>query len=549
MSVTITVASANIEESVWLIEINPDPAGVGDQRPPPLFMPSGTPMAALNTQGSSVAIAPIIVASDRGWVQEPGDTGTTAVYPPRMLEPPAVERFIPVYPGEGRRAQIESGELRFANVDGAFDTIAGEWAVAGRKVKLTRAPHRRPTHAPRSTWVEVASLRASEAFVGTDTLRMPLRSAAADLQTTANNLYLGTGGTEGSTGIEGVAKPRVFGFVRNIKPVLIDNVNRIYQLHDGAVHEIVAVRDGGKPLTLKADEASYASLLADNPGADKYTSYKGGGFIKLHTDPVFLTSDVRGETDGGYVSTASHVAAQILRVAGGVASAVASSFAAWPQSEVGVMVREGTVEDALNQLAIGLGSAWWGANTLGQFEGSAISAPVATSSMLVIEPYMQISAPEETSSSTPPWWRIKVSYQEIETTQEGGDIVADNLIVTTAEQEYYGKKRRFVVASDIVTKTRYPLAVEGPELPGVLESKTAASTLAHSLLDIYKVPRRTWAVRVGPRAGGISWWDIPIGATVTLKWPGILSLSGLGKAFIVRGISARGDYADLELWG
>ena len=545
MSVTITAASAAIEESVWLIEINPDPQGVGDPRPPQLFMPSGTPMGALNTQGSSVATAPTIVASDRGWVQEPGDTGTIAVYPPRMLEPPAVERFIPVYPGEGRRAQIESGELRFSNTDGALDTIAGEWAVAGRRVKLTRAPHRRPTHALRSTWVEVASLRASEAFEGTDTLRMPLRSAAADLQTTANTLYTGTGGTEGSTGLEGVTKPRIFGFVRNIKPVLIDDVNRVYQLHDGAVQQIVAVRDGGLDLVLHADASSYASLVAENPGTGKYASYKGGGFIKLHDDPVFLTSDVRGETDGGYVSTASHVAAQILRVIGGVASATASSFSAWPQEEVGIIVREGTVEDAMNQLAGGLGSAWWGANTLGQFEGSIIYAPVATTSTIAIEPYMQISAPEETSGSTPPWWRVKVSYQEIETTQEGGDIAA---AASTHIQEFYGKKRRFAVASDITVRTRYPLAVDGPELPGVLESQTAASTLAQSLLAIYKVPRRTWSARVGPRAGGINWWTIPIGTTVTLRWPGIPTLAN-GKAFIVRGISARGDYAELELWG
>lgn len=545
MSVTITVASAGIEESVWLIEINPDPEGVGDPRPPPLFMPSGTPMAALNTEGSSVATAPTIVASDRGWVQEPGDTGDFAVYPPRMLEPPAVERFIPVYPGEGRRAQVEAGELRFSNTDGALDTIAGEWAVAGRKVKLTRAPHRRPTHAPRSTWVEVASLRASEAFEGTDTLRMPLRSAAADLQVPANNLYAGTGGTEGSTGLEGVAKPRIFGFVRNIKPVLIDDVNRIYQLHDGAVQQIVAVRDGGLDLTLHTDTSSYASLVADNPGTGKYASYKGGGFIKLHDDPVFLTSDVRGETDGGYVSTASHVAAQILRVIGGVASATASSFSAWPQEEVGIIVREGTVEDAMNQLAGGLGSAWWGANTLGQFEGSIIYAPVATTSTIAIEPYMQVSAPEETSGSTPPWWRVRVSYQEIETTQEGADIAA---AASTHIQEFYGKKRRFAVASDVTVKTRYPLAVDGPELPGVLESKTAASTLAQSLLEIYKVPRRTWSARVGPRAGGINWWTIPIGTTVILRWPGIPTLVN-GKAFIVRGISARGDYAELELWG
>lgn len=199
---------------------------------------------------------------------------------------------------------------------------------------------------------------------------MPLRSAAADLQTTANSLYTGTGGTEGSVGLEGVSKPRIFGFVRNVKPVLIDDVNRIYQLHDGAVQEIVAVRDGGLDLVLHVDASSYASLVADNPGTGKYASYKGGGFIKLHDDPVFLTSDVRGETDGGYVSTASHVAAQILRVIGGVASATASSFSAWPQEEVGIIVREGTVEDAMNQLAVGLGSAWWGLIPLDSLRGA-----------------------------------------------------------------------------------------------------------------------------------------------------------------------------------
>jgi hypothetical protein len=545
MSSTITVASAGIEESVWLIEINPDPEGVGVARPPQLFMPSGTPMSSLNTAGSSIATAPTIVASDKGWIENPGDTGTIPVYPPRMLEPPAVERFIPVYQGEGRRAQIEGGELRFTNVDGALDTIAGEWAIAGRRVKLTRAPHRRPVHAARSTWVEVASLRASEAFEGTDTLRMPLRSAAADLLVAANNLYLGTGGTEGSAEAEGVAKPRIFGFVRNIQPTLVDAANRIYQLHDGAVQEIVAVRDLGINLAFHADAGSYASLLTENPGSGKYASYQSGGFIKLGDDPVFLTADVRGSTDGGYASTSARVAAQILRVCGGVASTTASSFSTWPSTEVGIIVRDGTAEDAINKLAVGLGAVWWGPNALGVFEGNVISAPQTTASTLVIEPYMQVTAPQETSGSTPPWWRVRVSYQELEVTQQGGDISESLGAATT---DYYSRKRRVAIATDTSVKTRYPLAIDGPEFPGVLESETAASTLAQSLLAIYKVPRRTWSVRIGPRAGGVRWWNLPIGSTVILKWSGIPTLAG-GKALLVRGISARGDSAELELWG
>ena len=545
MSSTITVASAGIEESVWLIEINPDPQGVGDPRPSQLFMPSGGPMSALNSLGSTITSVATIVASDRGWIEEPGDTGAQSVYPPRMLEPPVVERFIPVYPSDGRRAQIDAGELRFTNVDGALDSIAGEWAVAGRRVKLIRAPHRRPRHAARSTWVEVASLRASEAFEGTDTLRMPLRSAAADLQVVANNLYAGTGGTEGSTEAEGIAKPRVFGFVRNMQPALVDAANQIYQIHDGGVHEIVAVRDLGSALTSHADVGSYASLLSENPGAHKYASYKSGGFIKLHADPVFLTVDVRGSTDGGYASTASLAAAQILRVTGAVTSASSGAFSAWPSSEVGLVVREGTTEDALNRLAAGLGSVWWGPDSLGNFEGNVIYDPQTATSTIVIEPYMQLSAPEETSGSLPPWWRVRMAYQEIDVIQEGKDISES---INSATRDYYSRKRRTAIATDLDVKVRYPLAVDGPEFPGVLESKTAASTIAQNLLAIYKVPRRTWAARVGPRAGGINWWSVPIGSTVTLKWPNIPTLKS-GKKFIVRGISARGDAAELELWG
>ena len=551
MSVTITAASAAIEESVWLVEINPDPQGEGEPRPPQLFMPSGTPMAALNTSGSSAADAPVVAISDRGWVQEPGDTGTIPVYAPRMLEPPAIERSIPVYPGEGRRNQVDAGELRLTNTDGSLDILAGDWSVAGRPVKVSRAPHRRPTHAPRSTWVQVAALRASGALEGTDLLRMPLQSAAADLKTTANDLYAGTGitpgstGTEGSTDIAGVAKPRIFGYVRNMRPVQVDAANLVFQIHDGPVHQIVAVRDAGVALELKEEEDSYSSLIADSPSTGKYTTYKGGGYIKLHATPTFLTVDVRGETDGGYVSTASHVAAQILRVIGGVASAVASSFADWPAHEVGVAIREGTVEDAMNKLAVGLGAVWWGPDTLGKFTGSKVVPPENITSTIAIEPYMLVDAPEQTSGATAPWWRVRVAYQELETTQEGADLAG---AVTATDREYYGLKRRFATAADVTTRTRYPLAVDGPELPGVLESATAASTLANSLLDIYKVPRATWVVRLGPRAGGINWWSIPIGTAVTLKWPQIRSLAN-GRNFIVRGISARGDYAELELWG
>lgn len=545
MSSTITPASALIEESVWLVEINSDPQGSGNSRPPQLFMAAATPMAAINTIGSTATTAATYGLSDRGWIQEPSDTGTIPSYPARLLEPPAIERSIPVFPGEGRRAQIDAGEIRITNADGNYDALAGDWTVAGRKVKVVRAPFRRPTHAPRSTWTEVASLRASGAFEGSETLRMPLQSAAADLQQPANNFYTGASAEEGGIDLKGTAKPRVFGLVRNIKPVLTDSANCIFQIHDGSMQEVVAVRDGGGDLLLDKLEDTYASLLSHTPAAGKYVPYLGGGFIRLQKVPLFLTVDVRGSTSGGYASTAQLLAAQVLRVAGNISSATVSSFSEWPTGEAGILVREGNTEDAMDRIAAGLGAVWWGADTQGTYSGGIIKAPESQIASYAIKSFMLADPPEEISGSTPPWWRVRIAYQELDVTQEGGDLLTT---VSAGVQEYYGLKRRFAVASDIDVKSRYPLAIDGPEIPGVLESETAASTLAQSLLAIYKVPRRTWSVRLGPRAGGINWWSIPIGSVVSLQWPYISSLSS-GRNFIVRGISARGDYAELELWG
>lgn len=546
MSVTITAASAALETSVWLVEVNPTASTVGDLRPPPMGLGSGAPLGSISTYGSATATAPTVAFSDRGWIKEPADTHTIVSYPPRMLEPPAIERSFPVYPTETRRANVDAGELVLTNADGGLDSFAGDWSLAGREVKVFRADYKRPTQAYRSTWTQVASLRATEALEGTTSLKMPLDSAVVDLSETANRLYAGTGGTEGSTDIANVAVPRVFGLKRNVSPVLVNSSYLIFQVNDGATHEIFAVRDGGQALTNSGDVASYSTLTSTIVSTGTYKTNLSGGFFKVATTPTYgITADVRGNTDGGYASTSAQVAAQILRVLGGVPTMTASSFAAWPSYECGICLRSGTVEDALNQLAMGLGYAWWGADALGAFSGSVVRLPESFTSTTVIQPYMLTEPPEETSASMPPWWRVRVAYQDLETVQQGGDLATG---VSAADKEYYGKQRRYAVASDYSIRETYPTAIDGPEIPGVLESAADAQTLADTLLTLYRIPRRTWSIKLGPNAGGVRWWTIPLGSAVTLYWPQISSLAS-GKVFVVRGVSARGDYAELELWG
>ena len=75
-----------------------------------------------------------------------------------------------------------------------------------------------------------------------------------------------------------------------------------------------------------------------------------------------------------------------------------------------------------------------------------------------------------------------------------------------------------------------------------------AAAVAADLLALFKVPRRSWLVRLGPRAGGLPWWQFGLGMPVRLTWKYASALA-TGRTLLVRSISARGDDAELELWG
>jgi hypothetical protein len=137
-----------------------------------------------------------------------------------------------------------------------------------------------------------------------------------------------------------------------------------------------------------------------------------------------------------------------------------------------------------------------------------------------------------------------VGYQRLDRVQTGGDL-AD--AVTAADREYYSTAQRFAEASDTGVLTAYPMAMDADAVPGVLDSSGEAQAVADELMELYSVPRRQWSVRVGV-SSRLRWWDLELGSAVVLTWPSISTLSA-GKTLIVRGVSARGDFAELELWG
>jgi hypothetical protein len=508
-----TAETARIEPSVWLVEIA--------------------------TTGTTVAV------SDRGWIKEPTDTAAITKYPPRLLEPPAIELAVPIYPSSARRVAVQAGELRIANGDGGVDTLGGNWTIAGRTATIYRAPHRRPTHALRSTWETVATLRTAAAFGGTQALRMPLRSGAPDLDEAVCETYTGAGGAEGDPQLAGINKPRLFGLVRNIAPVQVEAGRLIYQIHDGATAEILAVRDAGVPLVAGGDVVNYAALQSATVTLGTYKTCLATGHIRVGGVPVQLTADARGSiVFGGYAATASAVAAQIIRRYTS-STVTAASFGAWRAAEAGVYLRGGTVAQALDRLAAGLGTAWWGTDVTGEWIGGTIIAPETLGTGLAIVPAALAQPPEEIPSAAPPWWQAKVGFQRLDLVQSGAELAGT---VSAEDRAYYSRQQRTAAAIDRTVRTAYPLAVEGDEVPGVLDSAGEAAAVAAELLALFKVPRRAWTVRLGPNAGPLRWWNLSIGAPVRLTWPYVAALAD-GTTLLVRSISARGDAAELELWG
>jgi hypothetical protein len=532
-------------EAVWLLRLGVAPS-TGPRVAAPIGLMGGAPMAAADRPSDVPSTAPVVRASDRGWIGEPGDAAEPNMpYPARMIEPPALEYGVPVLPEGVRRRSFTAGEVLLANGDGALDYLAGNWHVGGQRVALLRGPHRRPRHAPLASFLPIATLRAGGAASGTTRLRLPLVDASADFGVPACNLYGGTGDQDGDARLAGQAKPRLYGIKRNFEPVLVDAARYIYQINDGAMQELFAVRDRGVPYTLATVRANYAALKANVPPAGSCDICYAEGFIRVEpaTSTVsLLTVDARGDASGaGYLAgTPASIARKILTGPGGISSAAIAvgAFASWPAGEAGLYLRGGTVAAAMDELCAGI-AAWWGADRYGNITGGQVEAPEGMAPSWAIQPWMLRAPPEEAEPPAPPRWRAVVGYQALGRVMSGEDLAGS---VSAANRGLWGQPCQIAIEGDFALTGTYPQAVDPPVLVSVLDGAGDAGALALRLFDLHRVPRRTWRAQLN-RSG----LAIQPGQAVRLTWP----RHGLsaGPVLIARSISVRGDRADVLLWG
>jgi hypothetical protein len=214
------------------------------------------------------------------------DPSAPAYFEPRMSQSLTFRRDLFSGNTTGGAGRISFGEMRLANDDGALDGLRTSFAFAGWPAKFLIGD---PSQAY-STFETLISGKPLQAFFSVNELSVALRDRLQDLQQPLQiTKYLGDNvlpnGLEGGINLKDKLKPRVYGMVQNVQPIIVNTAKLIFQINDGPIAYLPMVYDRGVALTLGADYTSQADMMANQPTAGQFRVLKAEGYFRLGATP------------------------------------------------------------------------------------------------------------------------------------------------------------------------------------------------------------------------------------------------------------------------
>lgn len=491
----------------------------------------------------------IVYMANEAFTTEPDDAPPNQLFSPRLSQPYLAESRISA-PGSfggsrgsvsvGVEAKIGDGEMYAALLSSSFRGQPLLIQLGGTLFEGT-ADERVLTFAEFETLFN--------GFVGdfswdTETLTLGGidKSTFLDepLQATA---YAGTGGLEGGDDTKGLPKPLAFGRIFNAAPVLVDAANLIYQLNDGQIEQVDAVRDKGIALAFDAD---VTDITTATPAAGEYATSLATGYIMLGSSPDGqVTVDFRGDNGGvGYKDVPAELVDKILRdfaeyLDADIDSAAIARVALSSPYPAGYYT--GTeavnVSDVISAI-MGSVDGWWRHLDVGLLTVGEYKAPENGIIDTVITDLNIVNGSFRKLQDDGPIYRVRVGYGKNWSPQNKDALAA---AVTAANRTLYGEEYRFEEVNYSTTKNIFPKARD-VALETLLAVQADAATLASALSVKYRGRRHVFSIATKGMA-----YRLSIGGIVNVQ-SGII---GIDKNYFVFGIQedAAAETTTIWLWG
>jgi hypothetical protein len=473
-----------------------------------------------------------IRASDIGYRTRDSDAGGLVAYPPLLETAFALDRSVTLSPADAAVAAAW-GSVRLANLDRRFDAIVGTRSPDGRNARVLAGRRTRDAarglelDPPRAQLVEVLAGVATAWFLDATALDVPLRDASYWIERPyQSSAYLGTGTYEGGADLTGKSRPRTRGGtasfpVREVAPLLIDTVNRIYQYTDGP-GTVVALYEGGDTnITFQADTTN---LYSGSTSAGQYRTDNSRGLIQLGSIPTrTITVDCTGAFPVAGAqslpgSLARYMLAEDMLLPADMldADAFTALDAAAPYI-MGWHWPSGDESDGAGAVGVMLASC--GAKLLPGRDrklrplllraipdGAAPAASFGEDRISDVTP-TRLAAPLD-----PPPYRWRVGYQRVHTVQTT-DLDPD---VTTARRQFLADADRYAGWSSSAVSFAYRRPSDPPPLATALLVQADAQALADALGALWGAERRRLYDVVVPLSLGLG---VELGDVVRIAFP------------------------------
>ena len=466
-------------------------------------------------------------------------------YKPRIENPARFSRSLSVT-GVGGKQSTSYGELTLINLDNELNELANDF-FDGRTLTIKRGKQT-DAYGSFSTiliaTVDSVAMERERVSVRlrdrTYLLDKPFDTTKYDGSNTLPNGFEGT-----ADDIKGQSKPRIFGRIALMTPVLVNTSKLVYQVNNGAVDAVINVFDSGAYLSRGTDYANTTEMMATAPFAGEWRAYPAGGYFRLGTSAFGQVSVCVAEKWAYLDCSAAGIIQRVLTAAGYSSSDwIAADFTALNQKNAGsigvVVGSDETTASIIDRVCQSAG-IWWGVDSLNRFRFARLDAPAGAPVATITD--NEIIDIERQPEQKPAVWqstlKSDINYMVMDRNSLAG-------VVTDDRANWFSRDSRDQSSENAAVKTQRLLA-EAESYDSSLNGISIAKAEADRRLALFSARRDVITVTVGDPAS--QYEDIDLGDVVNVQTDQLGYTAGRNMVVTSLEPDYKSNTFDMTLWG